>query len=486
MKHYEELTGGEGKRVFYRAERFKASTLMQDISPVLSLEEDNFEIFDLSMSGLSFVRPTTAHQEFPADKDIPLRLKLGPEEVFTGSGRVRRVEAHESTEKVAIELTRGYLDIQQLLERHDDIAMARQIRVGMNDSSEIVPTAYKAVISDAVYLLRSVRDTLASVEREMPAKAPRREERIHEIILECELEALKRWRKISHRAMEIMKQIRGNPSVMKATKHYTERTLTPELTSGASWKRSYEKPLGYPGDFEVMNYAYNLAMLGDTPYDKFCHRLGTSTGEFITTRMTLVKQKIAELVNLAAKDGKESFNISSLGCGPAQEVSNFLKGHAQPVSVNFTLIDQDDEALSYAYKNAYPEVVNLEGRATVNCLHATFLEFLAAGNLFKKLDNQDMIYAVGLVDYLTDKRATRLVKDLYQNLNPGGTLIIGSMYDSEHSLEWQVEMITDWQLEYRDEENMLAMASSLPEDAKRDTIIDKTGHCIVLLVTKPE
>jgi len=485
MKHYEELTGGEGKRVFYRAERFKASTLMQGVSPVISLEDDSFEVFDMSMSGLSFVRPTSTHHAFSADEDIPLRLKLGPEEVFTGSGRVRRVETNESTEKVAVELTRGYLDIQQLLERHDDIAMSRQIRDGMKDISELVPEAYKSVISDAVYLLRSVRETLTKVEQEMPAKAPRREERVQEIILECEQEALKRWRKISKRAMEIMTTIRHSPDMMKAAKRYTERTLTPELTSGASWKRSYEKPLGYPGDFEVMNYAYNLDMLGDTPYEKFCHRLGTSTGEFITTRMTLVKQKIAELVNAAAKDGKDNLNISSLGCGPAQEVSNFLKGHAQPVAVNFTLIDQDDEALSYAYKNAYPEVVKLEGRAAVNCLHATFLEFLSAGNLFKKLDNQDMIYAVGLVDYLTDKRAARLVTDLYQNLNPGGTLMIGSMYDSEQSLEWQVEMITDWQLEYRDEENMLKMASGLPEDATKNTIVDQTGHCIILMITKP-
>ncbi|MBE7636345.1 hypothetical protein GUA87_05775 [Sneathiella sp. P13V-1] len=485
MKHYEELTGGEGKRVFYRAERFKASTLMQEISPVISLDDDNFEIFDMSMSGLSYFRPASDVVSVSPEKDIPLTLKLGPEEVFSGSGKVRRIEAHESVEKVAIELTKGYLDIQRLMEQHDDLAMRRQLREGMKDISPLVPSEYKTVISDAVYLLRSVRTTLEQVEHDMPAKAPRREERIQEIILECERDALKRWREISKKSMEIMTTIRNKPEVMKAAKQYTERTLTPELTPGASWKRSYEKPLGYPGDFEVMNYAYNLAMLGETPYEKFCHRLGTSTGEFITTRMTLVKQKIAELVNNAAHNGVEQFNIASLGCGPAQEVSNFLRGHAQPVNVNFTLIDQDDDALSYAYNNAYPQVVQLDGKATVNCLHATFLEFLAAGNLFKKLDNQDMIYAVGLVDYLTDKRAARLVKDLYKNLNPGGTLMIGSMYDSDSSLEWQVEMITDWQLEYRDEENMLNMANSLPEDAVRKTIVDKTGHCIILMVTKP-
>ncbi len=486
MKHYEELTGGEGKRVFYRAERFKAATLMQEISPQVDLDARSFEIFDISMSGLSFISPTRGGWEPSVEDEIPLTLKLGSNEVFQGTGQIRRVENREEQQKVALELTGGYLDIQKIIAHHDEISLQNRIVSGLQDESALVPDSYKQLISDAVYMLKSARETLDGVEQNLPAEEPRRSERIQEIIVECERVILQRWRTLSANAMVEVKKLQGNAEALKATKHYTEKVLTPELTSGASWKRSYEKPLGYPGDFEVMNYAYNLALLGDTAYEKFCHRLGTSTGEFISTRMTLVKQKIAKLVSAAYERGQEDMKIASLGCGPAQEVANFLRGHVQPINTSFTLIDQDQDALSYAYRNSYPEVVRLDGKAAVNCLHATFLEFLAAGNLFSRLEAQDMIYAVGLVDYLTDRRAKRLVSDLYKNLKPGGTLMIGSMFDSHTSLEWQVEFITDWQLEYRNEDEMLQMAKDLPNNAVRNLTVDSTGHCIILEVIKPE
>ncbi|GLQ07871.1 hypothetical protein [Sneathiella chinensis] len=486
MKHYEELTGGEGRRVFYRAERFKASTILRDISPVIELRDRTFEIYDLSMSGLSFLAPATSEWQTGEEEDFSLSLKLGADEVFQGTGKISRIADVSDRKKVALELTNGYLDIQKIIETHDDLALNRHIRTGLLDQSSLVPADYKEIVADALYLLRSARQTLQKVEQEFKSDSPRRESRINDVIIECEQHVHSRWKELSKRAMVTVNSMRSNPEAMQAAKAYTEKTLTPELVTGASWGRAYEKPLGYPGDYEVMNYAYNLALLGDTAYDKLCHRLGTSTGEFIAARMTMVKQKIAELAAQAAAEGQTEFRAASLGCGPAQEVANFLQNQEIPLPVHFTLIDQDHDALSYAYKNSYPEVVRLDGRASVNCLHATFVEFLATGALFEKLDKQDLIYAVGLVDYLTDRRACKMVDDLYASLRPGGTLLIGSMKDSDISLEWQVEFITDWQLEYRTEEEMLNMAVNLPADATLRVLPDSTGHCHILEVKKPE
>src|SRR5690606_41350772 len=91
------------------------------------------------------------------------------------------------------------------------------------------------------------------------------------------------------------------------------------------------------------------------------------------------KQAIARLCSQAAARGRSDFKVASLGCGPAQEVANYLKTPNIPLPVEFTLIDQDHDALSYAYNSTYPEVVRLDGKAWVRCLHATSLEFLATG-----------------------------------------------------------------------------------------------------------
>lgn len=485
MKHYEELTGGEGRRVFYRAERFDAKTLMSSISPVIDVHDESFDLVDISMSGLSFVSPDGTSWLDDMNKDVPLSLKLGPDEIFQGQGKVCRIEPHEDQHKVAIELTKGYLDIQKLLEQHDDLALRNNIDSGLDDQSALVPAEYKQLIADAVYLLRSIHKVLDKVEQELAPDDPRRQERITDIVLACETKARQRWKEISKKCLALVNTITDDAAIA-ATKKYTELVLTPELMDGASWHRAYKKPLGYPGDYQVMNYAYNLTLEGNTAYEKFCHRLGTSTGEFIATRMTMVKQAIANLSSQAAAKGQTSFKVASLGCGPAQEVANFLKSTPVPIFIDFTLIDQDHDALSFAYKNTYPQIARLDGKASVKCLHATFLEFLATGKLFRKLEKQDLIYAVGLVDYLGHKRASRMIRDLYENLNPGGTLIIGSMRHSDESLEWQVEYVVDWTLEHRSEEEMMALAGPIEKAAKREVVADSTGHCHLLIVTKPE
>jgi extracellular factor (EF) 3-hydroxypalmitic acid methyl ester biosynthesis protein len=486
MKHYEELTGGEGRRIFYRAERFDAKTLMSSISPVVDVQDESFDLLDVSMSGLSFVTPQSSVWLDELNKDIPLSLKLDATEIFAGSGKIRRIEPLKSKQIVALEFTKGYLDIKKILRRHDEIALQKSIHVGMNNTSDLVPNEYKQLISDAIFLLRSARSTLENIESELSAEMPRREERIRDTVVACESIAFERWKKIFRQGNKVISEIRHDLKTVSAVKRYTEATLTPELMAGKLFHRSYKKPLGYPGDFQVMNYFYNISLLGDTAYEKFCHKLGYSSGEVISFRMTMVRQAIARLASQAAEKGKESFDVASLGCGPAQEVRNFLKADTLPLQMNFTLIDQDHEALTYAYESAFPEVARLNGQVRVNCLHTSFVQFLAAGKLVGKLGMQDLVYSVGLVDYLSARQANRFVTGLYDKLKPGGSIIIGNMRHSEDSLEWLLDYVTDWKLEYRTEEEMLAMADKIELAAKREIMVDTTGHCYLLLVTKPE
>ena len=486
MKHYEELTGGEGRRIFYRAERFDAKTLMSSISPVVDVQDQSFDLLDVSMSGISFVSPQSTSWLDDLNKDVPLSLKLDSTEIFAGHGTIRRIEPLKSQQIVALEFTKGYLDIKKILRRHDEISLQKSIQAGMNDTTELVPGEYKQLISDAIFLLRSARTTLEEIEAELSPDMPRRDERIRDTVIDCEKIAFARWKEFYKQGNKVVCEIRHDPKIVNAVKRYTEATLMPELMAGKLWNRSYTKPLGYPGDFQVMNYFYNISLLGETAYEKFCHKLGYSSGEVISFRMTMVRQAIARLATVAAEKGKSSFDVASLGCGPAQEVRNFLKADVLPLPVSFTLIDQDHEALTYAYENSFPEVARLNGQAKISCLHTSFVQFLSAGKLVGKLGLQDLVYSVGLVDYLSARQANRFVTGLYEKLKPGGTIVVGNMRHSEDSLEWLLDYVTDWKLEYRTEDEMLAMASKIEPEANREVLADITGHCHLLLVTKPE
>ncbi len=94
---------------------------------------------------------------------------------------------------------------------------------------------------------------------------------------------------------------------------------------------------------------------------------------------------------------------------------NARAGHSE-----FTLVDQETRALSYAYDRAYPHVIKLGGLAQVQCLNISFTDILRANGGLQNIPPQDMIYSVGLLDYLSDRRARMLVQRLYDALSPGG------------------------------------------------------------------
>jgi uncharacterized protein (DUF2126 family) len=99
------------------------------------------------------------------------------------------------------------------------------------------------------------------------------------------------------------------------------------------------------------------------------------------------------------------------------------------------------------------------------------------------LPPQDLIYSVGLIDYLTDRRAASLVRRLYDLVAPGGMLIIGNMNEMPQSNLWPMEFITDWSLYYRTEVQMLAWTEGLDPAGVR-TATEPTGRVRLLYVAK--
>ena len=276
----------------------------------------------------------------------------------------------------------------------------------------------------------------------------------------CEEQLISHWRSLWRTGNDIVRQIGDDRATFAAMKEYTELVLTPELRLGAIWDRSYAKPMGYPGDYGIMNQVYDWERVGDTVYGMLMHRIGLEVAECIKTRMEVVRGVIHRIVR---ENGQERpARIMSLGSGPAREVELYLSGpHAGAGRAEFTLIDQETQALQYAYEHTYPFVLKAEGRAKVRCLNISFTDILRGQGALGSLPPQDLVYSVGLLDYLADRRAAGLTKRLFETLAPGGLLIIGNMNDVPLSNLWPMEFITDWTLHYRGEADMLAWTKGL-------------------------
>jgi hypothetical protein len=302
-----------------------------------------------------------------------------------------------------------------------------------------------------------------------------------ELLALCEESILPEWRSLWHRANELTMPTSHSPEMLRAVKQYTERLLTPAFLPGPIWRRAYEKPLGYPGDYLLMNQIYEWAFEGGTLFEKLLHRLGLEVGHCVAARMAAMQQTISDVVDGVSGDG--TVRITSVGAGPAREVYGYLHEQRPARPVEFTLIDQEKEALAHGYDKIYPLTIGYAGAARVSCLQVSFMDMLRGEGMFAPLPPQDLIYSMGLVDYLPARRARNFVGALYRRLAPGGTLVIGNLSDTVEGTFWPMEVICDWSLIYRNEAQMWALAEGL-DAARVELKTDRTGQVLMLHIER--
>jgi len=481
MLAYEELKGSSGREIWFRAPRYQARKLFPHLPPRVRVRSALFKLQDISLGGVSVVCNHAAEDIPEVGEIVPLTIQQSNYAIFESNARVSRRENTVFGAKIAFCFVNGFVEFDKLLSRNVQAQIALQSALFNGETSQLVPKEYRLFCADLLKLLGSYRDLLD--ENMVLARQFERgfdQEGAYEA---CEARLVSHWRTLWRTGNDLVRDLMGDREVVDATKAFTEVVVMPEMRMGAIWDRSYSKPLGYPGDFEVMNLVYNWERKGSTVFQMLMHRLGLEVAECIKTRMEVVRTQIAGVVD--DKGNSRAARILSLGSGPAREVEMYLSGtNLKKRRVEFTLIDQEQAALNYAIEKTYPHVLNSEGQARVQCLNISFTDILRDTGALGALPPQDMIYSVGLVDYLTDRRAIGLVTRLYETLAPGGLLIIGNMNETGLSNLWPMEFVTDWTLYYRTDEQMMAWTKALA-GARAWTETERTERVRLLFVRKP-
>ena len=99
-------------------------------------------------------------------------------------------------------------------------------------------------------------------------------------------------------------------------------------------------------------------------------------------------------------------------------------------------------------------------------------------------EGYDMIYCAGLFDYLSTQTCRALIELWHDWLSPGGLMIIANMNDTKPFRNF-IEFILDWQLIYRDSDDMLSLVPGKALDAT-EVIMEKTTVNLFLHIRKPD
>jgi len=235
--------------------------------------------------------------------------------------------------------------------------------------------------------------------------------------------------------------------------------------------RSFRKPRGYSGDAVMIDYIYSkncrlgehdeVTALGERIFSYNCD---TPACAAVRTRRDLVASIIDQVCALHDRP-----DILSVACGHLREAT-LCRSIAAGDAGRLIALDQDELSIGVVDR----EMSDLGVIPVCSSIKSLFRSELAH-------EKFDFIYSTGLYDYLDDRIATKLTSRLFAMLNPGGRLLLANFLPDIWGAAY-MESFMGWQLIYRTPEQLINLASQIPEAeiTRRVTFVEKNANIVFL------
>ncbi|QBE66190.1 class I SAM-dependent methyltransferase [Pseudoduganella lutea] len=239
---------------------------------------------------------------------------------------------------------------------------------------------------------------------------------------------------------------------------FAQAALHPLILRAPFVFRTYTKPLGYAGDYQMVNQILGDPREGPNTYFQVVNAafLQTAVATAHRHRIDILVQYLLRLAQRARAAGRP-LRVLNVGCGPAEEVARFLQQCDEPEWLSFELVDFSGETLDWT-RTRLDAVQRASGRRTA-------IDFVqdSVHQLLKRRDavgtgrgEFDAVYCAGLFDYLSGKVCARLTHYFATRARAGGTLLVTNVH-SANPERFSMEHILEWYLIYRDEAGMRAV-----------------------------
>ena len=223
-----------------------------------------------------------------------------------------------------------------------------------------------------------------------------------------------------------------------------QRELLPYVLLTRILERTYTKPRGYAGDFKTIEWIYQAEPGGQG-------RLGPLIDDLllplpcvqaVQNRRGLLAEEIRKTIETRTGDAAQ---VVSLACGPARELFDVYAELSDPAVLRATLIDIDAEALAMVEQRRDEQ----ELQNSMDLVQGN-LVYLAAGRQQLEVEDQDLVYSIGLIDYFNDKFVVSLLNFAFKILRPGGRVILGNFHPRNPDKAF-MDHVLEWKLIHRDE-----------------------------------
>jgi len=319
----------------------------------------------------------------------------------------------------------------------------------------LVEQDYKVAIADLQTFMVHLRQWLGRAEIEISrATVSDRSRRADEFVLELRTPVLDALDSL-YEQFEVVSE-RIAPSARPAHRAYGRQQLHPLILGSPFMHRTFTKPLGYAGDYEMMNMIVRNGLEGNSVFAKLinAHLLDQPPCHAVRNRVDFLNSRIIEEAGRVALRGGIA-RVYCVACGPAWEVVNFVAEHPLADKVVFELLDFNEETLRRTGEKLNQTIHNHHRQTKVKLVKNSIQNLLRS--MGKRSGEFDLIYCSGLYDYLSDAVSQALNNYLYDMLASGGLLVVGN-FATGTSGRNLMEHLMDWFLIYRDPRELLALA----------------------------
>lgn len=202
---------------------------------------------------------------------------------------------------------------------------------------------------------------------------------------------------------------------------------------------TYHKPRKYAGDFELVNKIQTCFVTSDqhfSNWDRYFHSCEAPMA---------VRYRIPYLIGVLEeimKARNSNFSFLDIASGPCRDIYTFFNTHPD-ADIQIECVEHDKDAVEFS------QTLLRDFTDKVTFYNTNFLRFR-----FQK--KYDFIWSAGLFDYFDDAFFVRKLKQMIENLNPGGKIVIGNLAEKNPSKYYM--LLFKWIVFHRSEEHLTELA----------------------------
>ena len=202
----------------------------------------------------------------------------------------------------------------------------------------------------------------------------------------------------------------------------------------------YRKPMGYAGDFMMIDKIYTYHKTEHPVYrnwDKYFH--SNIATKAVRNRKAYFKNQLTEKL----EGVRETVNLLNVASGPARDLFELYQ-LIDPEQLKATCVDIDARAIDYAKGVCLPFLKQIQ------FFNKNILTFSTE-------EKYDVIWSAGLFDYFEDKVFVLALRKFISWLKPGGEIIIGN-FSEDNASRGYMEVFGEWILIHRSQDELMRLA----------------------------